>query len=493
MKRFWHHHGSRIALFVLIIIPKPCVFAQTMDAALSLPFEKTVVFEGQVPGEFKDSIINNGKIDEGIATFQRSGKADLVIPWNKVKAILPIYPENAAELSIKDLREALGMLQANQKVWSMRPEVSEGMLLKWRERIDGILRHQQDVQIKRHQEEEDMVRAAAYEKMKAETATKEAEKARQIDFARRQVDNYLGFHTRQEIEDAVKACDKLDKSDLAKILDYEKASTYWKRCLALPTDTAMPGNLEIQNDQTMSLPINPSSSGSMITTLAWALLLVPIVVILRGLSRFLELLQERKWFGTGIWFGISSVAGTIWFLLFFSGHKNLAEATNWDTSEMRVVWAALANAKEKKVTRFAEEIKVPSKILIHQIVGGMKNPDAGSTAWVPTLTELPEVGGDSEVQIRVEVPLKWISLPVWISFATPLPDQEISLKATRGKIGTLSVGAGGGAWIWEQISPAYLGVVNALGLDQGVRLMMLKSGELAVSIPEVRAKIKVNP
>jgi len=74
-----------------------------------------------------------------------------------------------------------------------------------------------------------------------------------------------------------------------------------------------------------------------------------------------------------------------------------------------------------------------------------------------------------------------------------LPDQEISLKATGGKIGPFSLGARGGRWIWEQIAPAYQGVVTGLGLDQGVSLQLLNTEKLLISIPEVRAKLKPNP
>ena len=157
------------------------------------------------------------------------------------------------------------------------------------------------------------------------------------------------------------------------------------------------------------------------------------------------------------------------------------------------MWVALANAKDKEVTRFAEKIEIPSRIFLQKIVGSIKNPDAGSTAWVPRLTRLPAIGADSGIDLGVEVPMKWISLPVQVSFACPLPDQELSLKATGAKIGPFSVGASGGAWIWEQIAPVYQGVVTGLGLDQGVRLILLNSEKLVVSIPEVRAKLKTSP
>jgi hypothetical protein len=230
-----------------------------------------------------------------------------------------------------------------------------------------------------------------------------------------------------------------------------------------------------------------------LTVLAWVLFLVPLVLTFNGLSRLLALLQERAWVGAGIWLGISGAAGLCLFLLFFSERESGVEAGSGGSTETRAVWVALANAKEKEVTRFAEKIEIPSKIFLQQIIGNMKNPDAGSTAWLATLTRLPAVGGDSGIEIRVEVPLKWISLPVRVSFAGPLPDQEISLKVAGGKIGPFPLGASGGVWIWEQIVPAYQGVVTGLGLDQGVKLILLNSEKLVVSIPEVRAKLKPSP
>jgi hypothetical protein len=191
--------------------------------------------------------------------------------------------------------------------------------------------------------------------------------------------------------------------------------------------------------------------------------------------------------------GISGATGICLFLLFFSERGSGVEAGSGGDTEMRAVWVALANVKEKEVTRFAEKIEMPSRIFLQQIVGNMKNPDPGLKAWVPTLTHLPAVGGDSGIEIGVEVPLKWISLPVRVSFAASLPDQEISLKATGGKIGPFSVGARGGRWIWEQIAPAYQGVVTGLVLDQGVKLILVNSEKMVVSIPEVRAKLKPSP
>ena len=468
-------------------------WARPEAQTLVLPFNQQVIFEGSIPGQMEERVVAGGKVEGGTAVFQQTGKPDLLIPWVKVQAILPILPAEDSGVSVENLRAALKVLQSNRADWPKRTEVSEATLQKWQGRIDGILKHQEDERRKKQEEEEAKIRQAAKEQADAEIAAKEAEKTRQIDLAKGKVANYLGFRTRQEIEEAVQSCDKLDQSDLAKITDYEKVAEYWKRCLALPADVAMPGVLEGQKGPSIALLIDPSATGSALTVLAWVLFLDPLVLTFNGLSRLMALLQERAWVGAGIWLGISGAAGLCLFLLFFSERESGVEAGSGGSTETRAVWVALANAKEKEVTRFAEKIEIPSRIFLQQIVGSMKNSDAGSTAWAPILTRLPAVGGDSGIELGVEVPLKWISLPVRVSFAAPLPDQELSLKVTGGKIGPFSVGASGGAWIWEQIAPAYQGLVTGLGLDQGVKLILLNSEKLVVSIPEVRAKLKPIP
>lgn len=489
--------GLRMGIFGAVIVACLAVISSALAKpeaqTLSLPFEKQVIFEGSIYGQEEERVVTGGKVEGETADFQQTGKPDLVIPWKKVQAILPILPTEDSGVSIENLRAAIKVLQANRADWPNRTEVSEVTLQKWQGRIDGILKHQEHERRKKQEEEEVKIRQAAKEQAEAEIAAKDAEKSRQIDMAKGKVANYQGFRTRQEIEEATQACDKLEKSDLVKIPDYEKASEFWKRCLALPADVAMPGSLEGHKETALALAIDPSTSGSTLTAVAWALFLVPLVITFNGLSRFLALLQERAWVGAGLWLGIGGAAGICLFLLFFSERVSGVEVGSGANAETRAVWVALANAKDKEVTRFEEKIEIPSRVFLQKIVGSMKNPEVGSTAWVPTLTRLPAVGGNSGIEIGVEVPMKWISLPVRVSFACPLPDQELSLKATGGRIGPFSVGASWGMWIWNQIAPAYQGVVTGLGLDQGVKLTLLNSEKLVVSIPEIRAKLKPSP
>lgn len=474
-----------ITILLTAVLP---VLAKPNAGVLELPFDKLIVFAN---GK-EERTVSSGMLEGDNIILKQVGRADLILPWSQIKGILPVLPKDDTS-SIEDLRKAMSFLRESRDSMPNRAEVSDQSIQSWQNRVDRILQRQAEEKKQQLAKQEAEIQRAALEQAVAEKVAAEAEKSRQIDLVSGKVANYQGFRIRQEIEEAAQACDKLDKSDLAKIPDYEKASDFWKRCLALPADVAMPGSLEGHKETALALAIDPSTSGSTLTAVAWALFLVPLVITFNGLSRFLALLQERAWVGAGLWLGIGGAAGICLFLLFFSERVSGVKVGSGANAETRAVWVALANAKDKEVTRFEEKIEIPLNVFLQKIVGSMKNPEVGSTAWVPILTRLPAVGGDSGIEIGIEVPLKWISLPVRVSFADSLPDQEVLLKAAGAKIGPFSVGASVGAWIWEQIVPAYQGVVTGLGLDQGVRLIQVNSEKVMVSIPEVRAKLKPSP
>lgn len=477
-----------ICFIIILLTPFLLVLAKPSVTVLELPFDKIVIFTN---GE-SERIVSTGILEGQNIILKQVGRPDLVLPWSQIKAILPVLPKEEIG-SVEDLRNAIFSLKESRDSLPDRSEVSDQSIQLWQNRVDRLLQRQADEKKQQLAKQEAEIRRVALEQAVAEKAAEEAEKLRRIDFVKSRVANYQGFFSRQDIQQAAQSCENLDESDLARITDYEKASEHWQRCLALPEDVAMPGSLEGRKGTAPALVIDPSAFGTPLTALAWVLFFVPLMVALHGFTHFISLLKERTWVGACLWLGIGGAAGICFFLLFFSERASTAEAASGGSTETQGAWVALANLQEKEVTRLAEKIEIPSRIFLQQIVGSMKNPDAGSKALVPTLARLPTVGGDSGIELEVEVPLKWISLPVRVSFACPSPDQEISLKTTGGKIGSFTVGAGVGAWIWEQIAPAYQGVVTGLGLDQGVRLTMINPDKLVVSIPEVRAKLKPNP
>jgi len=476
------------------------VWPNTNLESLDLPFEQMLIFEGSIPGKHEERIIKKAKKENDVIVFQQSDNKTLIVPVRNVRAVLPILSAQADMASLESLRAAVKVLERSREGWSQRQEVSDDTLKKWQDKIQTVIEmRKEELRASAKQKEQAdtelqiRIQKAIQEKEKEQQAIQEAEKIHKRELVIQKTGNYQVLCTRSEIEEALKISSELDTQEREKIPKFAIATEYWSHCLSFPDDVAMPGNLGNQKEPAIALVIDPYATGTALTALAWGLFFLPLVVTLHGLARFLTLLQERAWVGAGLWFGICVAAGICLFLLFFSERGSGVELGNGGNTEMRSAWLALANAKEKEVTRFAEKIEIPSRIFLQQIVGNMKNPDPSSKAWVPTITRLPAVGGDMGFEIGVEVPLKWISLPVWVSFASPLPDQEISLKVTGGKIGPFSVGASGGAWIWEQIAPAYQGVVTGLGLDQGIKLILLNSEKVVVSIPEVRAKLKPSP
>jgi hypothetical protein len=193
--------------------------------------------------------------------------------------------------------------------------------------------------------------------------------------------------------------------------------------------------------------------------------------------------------GAGIWLSVGLVSGAVSYFLFLANQDEGKRINPSGQMETRIAWQALGNLKEKGVTRFAEGIEVPVNEFLVELVAAVKSPE-GNAGWVPLLAESNEPG----IHLTIPARVKWFSLPLRISFAIPTPKQAIALVVTGAHVGAFPVGVGVGEWLWEQIAPAYQAVGVGLGLDQGVKLMLLSSDKLMISLPEVRSKeTKPNP
>jgi hypothetical protein len=247
----------------------------------------------------------------------------------------------------------------------------------------------------------------------------------------------------------------------------------------------MPRALDKGKAVEILFPIEASSIGPLITGLLWALLLLPPLLLLQSLSKVTSLLQERALLGAGIWLLVGLVAGGIFYFLFFTKHDERRGISQTEQTATRLAWQGIGNVKDKGVTRFAEVTEVPTNEFLAELVAAIKNPE-GNSGWVPILAESKEPG----IQLIIPARIKWFSLPLRISFAIPAPKQAITFVVTGAHVGSFPVGAGVGAWLWEQIAPAYQAVGIGLGMDQGVKLMLLSSDKLMISLPEVQSKEK---
>jgi len=475
-------HGTYFALSLLITTL--ATLAKPDAGVLDLPFDKLVIFLNG--GE--ERTVLAGKLDGATVSFSQSGRPDLILPWDTIKAVLPVFPKNGSG-SIEEIKKAISILKDSREALPGRGELSEQSIGKWEGLIADIIKRKEEEKKQALAKQEADIQRAALEQANSEKETAEQERRSKIEAIKVQIDKYDQIEQRKGVEEAVELCAGLSRLDMESIPNSSQANEYWKRCLALPNDVSMPRALDKDKTVEISFPIEASSIGPMITGLLWVLLLLPPLLVLQSLSKVTSLLQERALLGAGIWLLVGLVAGGIFYFLFFTNYNEGRGISQIEQTATRLAWQGIGNVKDKGVTRFAEVTEVPTNEFLAELVAAVKNPE-GNSGWVPLLAESKEPG----IQLIIPARIKWFSLPLRISFAMPAPKQAIAFVVTGAHVGPFSVGVGVGQWLWEQIEPAYQAVGVGLGLDQGVKLMLLSSDKLMISLPEVQSKEKkLNP
>jgi hypothetical protein len=425
-----------------------------------------------------------GKLDGATVSFSQSGRPNLILPWDTIKAVLPVFPKDGSG-TIEEIQKAISILKDSRESLPGRGELSEESIPKWEGLIADIHKRKEEEKKQALAKQEADIQRAALEQANSEKKAAEQERKKKIEATTLKIEKYDQLSQRKEVEEAVELSAGLSKLDMESIPNFSKANEYWKRCLALPIDVSMPRALDKDKTVEIFFPIEASSIGPMITGLLWALLLLPPLLLLQSLSKVTSLLQERALLGAGIWLLVGLVAGGIFYFLFFTKHDERRGISETEQTATRLAWQGIGNVKDKGVTRFTEVTEVPTNEFLAELVAAIKNPE-GNSGWVPILAESKEPG----IQLIIPARIKWFSLPLRISFAIPAPKQAITFVVTGAHVGSFPVGAGVGAWLWEQIAPAYQAVGIGLGMDQGVKLMLLSSDKLMISLPEVQSKEK---
>jgi hypothetical protein len=471
-------YGTYFALS--IFFTTLATLAKPDAGVLDLPFDNLVVFlKG---GE--DRTVLGGKLDGATVSFRQSGRPDLILPWDTIKAVLPVFPRDGSG-TIEEIQKAIAILKDSREGLPGRGELSEESIRKWEGLIADILKCREKEKKQALAEQEADIQRAALEQANAEKEAAEQERKTKIEAAKVKIEKYDQLPQRKDVEEAMELCAGLSKLDIESIPSFSKANEYWKRCLALPIDVSLPRDLDKDRAVEISFPIEASLIGPMITGLLWVLLLLPLLLVLQSLSKVTSLLQERALLGAGIWMLVGLVAGGIFYFLFFTNHDEGRGISQIEQTATRLAWQGIGNVKDKGVTRFTEVVEVPTNEFLAELVAAIKSPE-GNSGWVPILTESKEPG----IQLIIPARIKWLSLPLRISFAIPAPKQAITFVVTGAHVGSFPVGAGVGAWLWEEIAPAYQAVGVGLGLEQGVKLLLLSSDKLMISLPEVQSKEK---
>jgi len=471
-------HGTYFALSLLITTL--ATSAKPDAGVLDLPFDKLVIFLNG--GE--ERTVLAGKLDGATVSFSQSGRPDLILPWDTIKAVLPVFPKDGSG-TIEEIQKAISILKDSREALPGRGELSEQSIRKWEGLIVDIFKRREEEKKQALAKQEADIQQAALEQANSEKEAAEQERKNKIEVVKVKIEKYDALLQRKEVEEAVELCEGLSKVETESIPNFSPANEYWKRCLALPIDVSMPRALDKDKTVEISFPIEANSIGSMITGLLWVLLLLPPLLVLQSLSKVTSLLQERALLGAGIWMLVGLISGGIFYFLFFANHIEGKVISPIEQTATALAWQGIGNVKDKGVTRFAEGNEVSVNEFLAELVAAFKNPE-GNSGWVPILTESKEPG----IQLIIPARIKWFSLPLRISFSTPAPKQAISFVVVGAHVGSFPVGTGVGEWLWEQIAPAYQAVGVGLGLDQGVKIMLLSPDKLMISLPEVQSKEK---
>jgi len=471
-------HGAYFALS--LFITTLAALAKPDAGVLDLPFDKLVILLNGT----EERTVLAGKLDGATVSFSQSGRPDLILPWDTIKAVLPVFPKDGSG-TIEEIKKAISILKDSREGLPGRGELSEQSIRKWEGLIADILKRREEEKKQALAKQEADIQRAALEQANSEKEAAEQERKKKIEAAKVKIEKYDQLFQRKEVEEAVELCAGLSKLDIESIPNFSNANEYWKRCLALPIDVSMPVALDKGKAVEISFPIEVNSVGPMFTGLLWVLLLLPPLLVLQSLSKVTSLLQERALLGAGLWLVVGLVSGGIFYFLFFTHHDEGRGISQIERTATRLAWQGIGNVKDKGVTRFAEAIEVPTNEFLAELVAAVKNPE-GNAGWVPILAESKEPG----IRLIIPARIKWFSLPLRISFAIPAPKQAITFVVTGAHVGPFPVGSGVGEWLWEQIGPAYQAVGVGSGLDQGVKFTLLSPDKLMISLPEVQSKEK---
>ena len=131
------------------------------------PFQKMVVFYNPAQQRDEVRIFEVAEFDdEKNVIFRMEKQVPLVLPANRIQAIVPIAPDDVAEITLIDLKKGL---EGCSKVNHSNPEIS-GNIAKWKNLVS---KKEEQIAADKHQEEVRQSKAiqdAALEKAEEELA-----------------------------------------------------------------------------------------------------------------------------------------------------------------------------------------------------------------------------------------------------------------------------------------------------------------------------------
>jgi len=436
------------ALFLGLVFGSGMLWAGApMD--LDSPFLKTALIKG-VSGEVVEKSVRKGKINGGNVELQKDEGGLLVLPADRVLAVLPKIPQAGETYLQSDAQRALAVLIEAQKLFPDRVEVTASTIAEW----DKLSRQATQA--------DEMERKALEEWFQSAAKISPQAKMDEIRALAEQGESFAGKFPDEEkkIHEQVKGLRELSKIDLSKV-----ANPAFQ--IGNFGDNFVPG------------------------AILWVILVVPLIIFICGVSGAIQGFKERLPLAGLLRLVLALIAGgTLGLVLWPEAIKPSSNTENAEihSSAQRGLWLS-RNLIEQWADQPSQKVNVPSEAWLGFISGTLQAgvEDLSTLFWC---LEKPRVTRENK-QLFIDQPLVFKILPINFKFSFSEPSKGQSwtdVDLTGFKIGHLPLGKLVGSYALQVLSVSYEGVRSGLALDKGVRWVMGSDETLIVEIPSARQK-----
>ena len=302
------------------------------------PFQKMVVFYNPAQQRDEVRIFEVAEFDdEKNVIFRMEKQVPLVLPANRIQAIVPIAPDDVAEITLIDLKKGL---EGCSKVNHSNPEIS-GNIAKWKNLVS---KKEEQIAADKHQEEVRQSKAiqdAALEKAEEELA-----------IVLKKIEFFDQLNDRKEIQEALESVKSLNPKLLGDSKRVKEAEDYWSFLLSLPPRVAIPKQwpLRIPPEQLLANSGDHEAIGPKI--LNYVLLAGSFLIPLFCLSRLTQAVREKNWFAaaTFLLFGSAVVVLGSGLLMIYPSQAVSLQAENERSIFEKTAWQN-GDVLEAQITR----------------------------------------------------------------------------------------------------------------------------------------------
>ena len=414
---------------------------------LESPFLKTALIK-ENNGLTVEKAVRKGKIKGGLIELDKDEGGLLVLPVEQVLAVLPKIPQTGTAYLQSDAQRALETLNKAQKIYPERAEVSPSALIEW----DKLSRQSTAADQVEQKALENWFQSVSEVPPEAKTEEIRALVEQGEGFAEKFPDQ------EKRIDEQVKGLKEISKIDLSKTAN-------------------------------LSFPIGNFGDSFVPGAILWAILVIPIILVIHGISGAIQGFKERLPLAAFLRLFIALIAGSFLVLVLWpdpipqpngnKGSQSIAQRALWLSRNMVEGWA----------DQPAQKINMPLEtwegLVVEKLQPGVE--DLSSLLWHLEKPVFSKTNG----QISVLQPLVLKIVPVTFKFIFAIPEKGQSWNDAQligFQIGHLSLGKFIGSFALQPIAFAYESVRSSYGLDKGVQWMGGEVGALVVEIPSAQKK-----